>query len=207
MVDLPAADIAPAEFFERWLPEAFAAAELPPGTRDLDLLLGVRLEGEGGGEWLLHLRGGALEVRAAPRDEAAFTVVQSVEDWRGALFEGRGGPFGRQAAGLFRPGEAAAAGPELTPAILDQLRALRGLIRMVVSGPAGEWSVAFQLGPGEIPSEPTTTVTVSEEDAAAMERGELDPLQAFMAGRVRIAGDMALLMQMQAIQMQAQAGG
>ena len=40
-----------------------------------------------------------------------------------------------------------------------------------------------------------------------MERGELDPLQAFMAGRVRIAGDMALLMQMQAIQMQAQTGG
>ncbi len=167
----------------------------------------MRLEGEGGGEWVLHLRGGGLEVRPGPRNEAAFTLVQSVADWRGALFEGRGGPFGRQAAGLFRPGEAAGSGPELTPAILDQLRALRGLIRMVVSGPGGDWSVAFQLGPGDIPAEPTTTLTVSEEDAAAMERGELDPLQAFMAGRVRIAGDMALLMQMQAIQMQAQTGG
>ncbi len=207
MVDPPSPDIAPADFFERWLPEAFAAAELPPAARELDLLLGVRLEGEGGGEWVLHLREGALEVRAEPRNEASFTIVQSVEDWRGALFEGRGGPFGRQAAGLFRPGEEAGRGPELTPAILQQLQALRGLIRMVVSGPAGDWSVAFLLGPGDIPAEPTTTVTVSEEDAAAMERGEVDPLQAFMAGRVRIAGDMALLMQMQAIQMQAQAGG
>jgi putative sterol carrier protein len=49
--------------------------------------------------------------------------------------------------------------------------------------------------------EPTTTLTVSAEDAAAMERGELDPMQAFMAGRVLIAGDLALLMQMQAATM------
>jgi putative sterol carrier protein len=46
---------------------------------------------------------------------------------------------------------------------------------------------------------------VTAEDAAALERGELDPMQAFMSGRIQIAGDMTLLMQMQAIQMQAQA--
>ena len=55
------------------------------------------------------------------------------------------------------------------------------------------------------PEEPTTTITVKAEDADAMERGELDPMQAFMSGRILVAGDMALMMQMQAIQMQAQA--
>ena len=38
-----------------------------------------------------------------------------------------------------------------------------------------------------------------------MERGELDPMQAFMSGRLQVSGDMTLMMQMQAIQMQAAA--
>ncbi len=33
--------------------------------------------------------------------------------------------------------------------------------------------------------------------ATKLERGELDPLQAFMSGQIQIAGDMALMMQMQ----------
>ena len=36
-----------------------------------------------------------------------------------------------------------------------------------------------------------------------MERGELDPLQAFMAGRIEVSGDMTLVLQMQAVLMQA----
>jgi putative sterol carrier protein len=36
-----------------------------------------------------------------------------------------------------------------------------------------------------------------------MERGELNPMEAFMAGRIQVAGDMTLLMQLQSAQMQA----
>jgi putative sterol carrier protein len=36
-----------------------------------------------------------------------------------------------------------------------------------------------------------------------MDRGELNPVEAFMAGRIQIAGDLTLVMQVQAIQMQA----
>ena len=46
---------------------------------------------------------------------------------------------------------------------------------------------------------------MSAADAEALERGELDPMQAFMSGRMRVAGDMTLMMQMQAIQMQVAA--
>ncbi len=211
MPAFPASPISPQEFFEQFVPKAFAEAKHPEGLGELDLTLGVRLEGDGGGEWVYHLRDGALSMQAGPRDEAAFTVVQSVDDWRGALWEDRGGIIGKQAAALFRPGEAQAARPgglggPPNPAALAQLKNLKGVIRMVVAGgPGGDRSVAFQLGPGEIPAEPTTTVTLSADDAAAMERGELDPMQAFMAGRIQIAGDMTLMMQMQAIQMQAAA--
>jgi putative sterol carrier protein len=38
-----------------------------------------------------------------------------------------------------------------------------------------------------------------------MAAGTLDPMAAFMQGKIMVAGDMALMMQMQAIQMQAAA--
>lgn len=211
MAEFPASPIPPKEFMESWLPEAFADTELPPGSEGVDVKLGVRLDGSDGGEWVVHLRQGSMAVAATARDEAAFTVVQSVEDWRGALWEGRGGAFGQGAVAMFKPGATASGGGPMgaaapSPAALQQMQSLDGVIRMVVAGgDAGDWSVAFKLGPGAIPEEATTTVTVTAEDADAMARGELDPMQAFMAGRIQVAGDMALMMQMQAIQMQAAA--
>ena len=208
----PPEPIAPAQFLEEWYPAAFAAAELPPGADQVDVRLGILLEGEGGGEWTLHIAQGELRVIPGSRADAAFTYVQHVEDWRGTLWEGRGGSIGEGTAQLFRPGSqpAAAEGPGLSAApslaALSELEKLQGLLRMVVTGAeSGDWSVAMKLGPGEIPSEPTTTVTVSAEDAAAMASGELDPMAAFMSGRIRVEGDMTLMMQMQAIQMQAMA--
>jgi len=216
MPEFPESPMPAEAFLEDWLPRAFAELEHPPGTADVDVKLGVKLEGEGGGEWVFHLDRGTLRVTPGARDETAFTVVQSVEDWRGALWEGRGGVFGQQAVALFRPGagDAASAGGGMSmgaaapsPAALQQLASLDGLMRMLVAGgPGGDWRVDFKLGPGAIPDEPTTTITVAAEDADAMARGELDPMQAFMAGRVQVAGDMALMMQVQAIQMQAALG-
>ena len=72
-----------------------------------------------------------------------------------------------------------------------------------MSDRAGEWRVGLQLGPGEIPSKPTTEVCVSAEDADALLAGDLKPIEAFMAGRIRVLGDMGLVFQMQAAQMQA----
>jgi len=211
MPDFPAAPIAPADFLERWLPEAFAQADVPDEVRAADVALGVLLEGPGGGEWVLRVKGGALDVSAGSRGDTAFTFVQTVADWRGALWEGRGGAFGHGAAGLFRPGPVAAGaaggmGGAPSLAVLEQLRALDGVIRMVVAGGAGgDWAVAFKLGPGDIPAEPTTTITITADDADKLQTGELNPMEAFMAGRIRVMGDMALMLQMQAIQMQAAA--
>jgi putative sterol carrier protein len=209
MADFPESPISPAEFFERFLPRAFAEGDLPHEVRRVEVTLGVQLDGHGGGEWVFELREGELAVESGSRAEADFTVVQSVEDWRGALWEGRGGAIGKQAASLFRPGPrpaVGALGAAPSPAALGRLQGLDGLIRMIVSGgEGGDWQVGFKLGPGPIPEDATTTVTISAADADALERGELNPLEAFMAGRIQIAGDLALMMQMQAIQMQAAA--
>ena len=45
-------------------------------------------------------------------------------------------------------------------------------------------------------------IRITDEAAAAMSSGELDPMTAFMSGKIQVEGDMTLMMQMQAIQMQ-----
>ncbi|HKA14343.1 MAG TPA: SCP2 sterol-binding domain-containing protein [Myxococcota bacterium] len=211
MAEFPRSPVAPAELLERYLPAAFAESARPEHAAGVALALGVQLVGEGGGEWVLDLCDGDVRVRAGSRAETAFSYVQTVADWRGALWEGRGGAVGRGAAALFQPGA-----PEVEaavglvgagiPAAIAALGELRGLVHVVVSDAAGEWRVGLQLGPGDIPSLPTTEVCVSAADADQLAAGELKLIEAFMAGRIRILGDMGLVLQMQAAQMQAAAG-
>jgi hypothetical protein len=212
MSQLPPAGTAPAEFFERVVPQLFQANPLPESARQIDLVLGVRLDGEGGGEWTYHLKNGELAVSRGSIEDAVLSLVQSVADWRGALWEGRGGAFGRLSQAVFQPGAGAAATAmapaalAAAPAALQQLQLLRGQIRMVVTGGlGGDWSAGVKLGPGPVVEEPTTAVTISADDAEALGRGELDPMQAFMAGRIQIAGDMTVLMQLAGIGAQVQA--
>ena len=211
MREFPKAPVEPSELIERWLPAALAEAPLPPGSETLDVKLGIQLTGAGGGEWVVHVAQGRASVARAPRADAAFTYVQSVEDWRGALWHGRGGAIGEGAARFFRPAALAAPQPGQlaaapTPAALVELAKLSGLLRLVVNAEAGApWSVGFKIGPGPIPEQATTTLLIAEADAAAMGRGELDPMTAFLSGRMRVEGDMTLMLQVQAVQMQAAA--
>ena len=86
--------------------------------------------------------------------------------------------------------------------MLEALAPLRGLLRVAVTDSGGEWRVDLQLGPGEIPEEPTTKLCVSCADADELAAGRLKPLEAFMAGRIRVTGDMGLVFQIQAAQLQ-----
>jgi len=210
MTALPPSAIPASEFFEQWLPKAFAAAELPEAAREVDVRLGIQLHGEGGGQWVFHMDRGSLSVEQGDTDTCAFTLIQSVDDWRGCLWEGKGGAFGKQAAAMFQPGlQGQNTGPGMGPSgrapnpqAIERLGGLQGVIRMVVAeGPDGDWKIDFKLGQGPVPAEPTTTVTVTHADAELMGKGELDPMQAFMSGRIQVAGDMALMMQMQAATM------
>ena len=208
MPEFPSIPVSPAELLEGYLPEAFAALAPPPGIEALKLQLGLRLDGEGGGEWVVDLEGGTVAVRPGARDATSFTYVQSVSDWQGALWEGRGSWLGKGAAALFRPDadEAQAAvglvGSAL-PMALAALGAVRGLLGVEVAEEEGAWKVAIQLGPGEVPAEPTAVVHVSSDDIDQIISGELKPMEAFMAGRIRVVGDMSLLLQIKAAAMQA----
>jgi len=204
MAEFPSDPIDPAEFFESFIPAHFATLALPEPLARVALRLGVHLHGDGGGEWLYHLRDGDLEVVTGGCDEASFTLIQSVDDWRGTLWEGRGGVVAERGLRLLRSGRLAAlaGGPAHTAdsALFERLVGLGGVLRAVITdGQAGDWAIALQFGPGEVPGEPTTTVRVAHDDIHAMSKGDLAPIQAFLAGRVSIAGDLLLAMQLQAL--------
>lgn len=221
MPAFPTSPIAPAEFMENFLPKVFAELRIPAALAALDESVGVRLHSDGqdaaeeGGSWRIRLQGGALRVEAGEFEGAAFTLLQSHEDWRGALWSGHGGPFGRYAAKLFTPRAAEildeigkrASGP-LDAATLGPLREIEGRVAIVVTGgEGGDWRIDLKLGTGEIPDRPTTTISVTAEDADALSAGEMKPLEAFMAGRIQVEGDVGFVMQLQGAIMQLTNGG
>jgi putative sterol carrier protein len=65
----------------------------------------------------------------------------------------------------------------------------------------GTWTVKIAQGKCEVadgPAEaPTATVTAAAADYLALARGELNPMAAFMGGKLRITGDMGLMMKFQ----------
>ncbi len=76
-------------------------------------------------------------------------------------------------------------------------------LQQVVTGPDGEqryWIKiergAVDLGPGDIEA-PDATITQDYDTAMGMARSELSPVSAFMSGRLKIAGNMMLIMQLQ----------
>jgi hypothetical protein len=164
------------------------------------LALGVRLDGPGGGEWRVDLDGEGVRVSAADCAPAGAVWVQTVDDWRGALWGEGGGALGRRAR-AFLAGDRLTSRPPRA-ALWRGLRVLgrlRGLVRVTVTdGAEGDWAAAIRLGAGPIPEAPTVSIAISAGALDAIDRRESDFVQAFLAGRIRVEGDLGLLLRMNA---------
>jgi putative sterol carrier protein len=89
------------------------------------------------------------------------------------------------------------------PAMVDpeEIKDLSGRIQFNLTGQGGgEWGVV--LGDGKVSvsqgvmAEPELTVKTSTEVAEKLLRGNLNPMMAFMTGKIKISGDMALGMKL-----------
>jgi len=54
---------------------------------------------------------------------------------------------------------------------------------------------------GPLQEEPTVSISISESDFQAMQKGELDPQTAFMSGKVQISGDLSFLFKLAPLMM------
>ena len=84
----------------------------------------------------------------------------------------------------------------------EQAGGLRATIQFDLSGDGGgQWNAVIadqQLTVNQgVASNPSVTFSAAAHDYVAMINGELHPMQAFMQGRVRVRGDLPLVMKMQ----------
>lgn len=79
----------------------------------------------------------------------------------------------------------------------------KATLQQVISGPDGQQRYWISISDGTIDmaagdaESPDATIEQDYETAAAMARSEINPVTAFMTGKLKISGSMMLLMQLQ----------
>ncbi|MFO8056010.1 MAG: SCP2 sterol-binding domain-containing protein [bacterium] len=194
----PEDGISPQEFFERWLPETLGEMDevIQKNAGELEFVLCVRVEGEGGGDWSVLVEDGEVEVRPGLPDNGDLTLVLSRRDFEDAV-TGRLDDLLPGMSWLQRGSEGA------DPArIAEDLRSgsallqkLKGSLRFCADDKERPFRVLLKFGP-EAGDEPDTVVTIDQEVLRQTARGETNLVQAFMSGKVKVEGAMDLIMQM-----------
>lgn len=90
------------------------------------------------------------------------------------------------------------------PDIKQKMGNLTAVFQFNIEGEGGgKWHLVFTNGALEVKegthSSPNVTITMSEEVRKATGSGKMDPQMAFMSGKIKFAGDMALLMKLGAL--------
>jgi hypothetical protein len=227
MLAFPTTPVDPSAFFEETIPALFAEVvsgiALDDTDRSIELRVGVVLLPDDslagdcqaqGGEWTLHLADGDLAVLVGRASNCDLTIVQRVADWRSALWEGRPRLISDAVAAVVSAGPEALRSAEARdnvghPTTLKGFSDLQGLIEAVIAdeaeaaegASAEDWKVGVYLGRGPIPESPQATIRLGAEQAEAMRRGELHPIEALITGQLRLEGDLGLILQLQAVAM------
>jgi len=192
----------PDEYYSERLPSQFNrmlsdqeravadAQRVLDGMRAVSASIRVDVAGEGGGTFYLNVVAGHMTAGDAPAHDPFLTLIQDRAGFERLVEEA-----GDSALGMLGGLSGLAGELKLTAARIQNLAGVSGCLAFTVSGDDG-FSLRTHFGPGPVPEEPTTRITVAPEGYAKLRAGELDPQQAFMSGAIKVEGDMQLAMQL-----------
>ncbi len=180
--------VTPEQFFEQLLPAGFTAQAAESGNIPQDFTIQYHVTGEGGGDWAVKIAEGKMNVQKGSGD-ANLTVTIPIEHWRDAVV-GRNGASMSLILPQSRPDR---------PDNSGRARQLKGTMALAL---AREGLDPFQV---EMcfnnAAAPRTLLKMSIGDYTDMQTGKLNGQQAFMAGKIRVEGDMGFLMQIASLNM------
>ncbi|MBN2573051.1 MAG: SCP2 sterol-binding domain-containing protein [Deltaproteobacteria bacterium] len=180
---------------ESWLPQVWAHANL---TWEGDSpTLRLSLSGPGGGEWQLRVADG--ELRVEPMFRTLGSRLPDPDIWvRMSAADFLAVPFPSEDLIEFLPAHADLA--DLLFASSDDLELLDkldGRVKFELEGRRRRrWAVDAAFGPlGMRAGRPRTTVSIDSGTCEKLAAHTLTPLQALLAGRLRVDGDRTLALQ------------
>jgi hypothetical protein len=180
---------------EAWLPEVFSSASQKwEGTSPA---LRLSLSGQGGGNWELRVEDGQLSVEHVSRTLGARPANPDI--WiRMNAADFLAVPFPSEDLLDFLPVNADLVALLFAQAQdMELLDKLDGRIKFELEGRRRRrWSVDAAFGPaGMRAGRPRTTVSIDGGTCEKLAARALTPLQALLAGRLRVDGDRVLAMQ------------
>lgn len=178
----------PKEFFMEVVPEQFGSVaegvDDGPGSICFDII--------DEGQWSLAIKGGELAVSEGVNDDTLAQVSIEGETWQEALarmLDGNGPIGGGDDGGM--------SNILANPQIASTLKAAQGTVKFVTTSDDGDNWFAITFGGAEPNLDtPRATLSMPREVAEDMANGEANPQELFMAGKIQIAGDMMMLMQL-----------
>jgi hypothetical protein len=189
--DRPPPDIAVAELFEHWLPEAVAAAgqRAPAGAPKVR----VTISGEGGGTWEVSADDAAISIAPGPAGTPDVWIRQSVGDLRVVL--GAPDPDLPQ---LLPAGWSIRDILIAEPRDVDLVRQISGRLQFEIEGRRRRrWALDVGFGKAGVGAgRPRTTVRIDGATFEGMRAGTVAPMQMLMDGKLKIEGDRALAVQL-----------
>lgn len=198
LFDLPD-DTTPIDFFNVTLSKELVSIPVPPHASPLRCL--VHIHGENGGSWSIGADSGTVTVRMGQDGDAALQLSVTEDDWRELLF----GSVRERAVDLLGGRKKAEAlySPSvfgklfLSQDQVSRLRQFSGDLQLEIDDrdEMSKYRLTITLG-SERPNltNPRAKLTISLNDWLGSLTGQTNLQQAFMQGRVLLAGDMGLPM-------------
>jgi putative sterol carrier protein len=192
----PSEDITPSDFFEQWLPENITMMRdlIKDNAGELEVSLGVRVTGEGGGDWSVVIASGEVGIQQGLKDDATITLILSEKNFVEAVsaqFDDLlpGPDWLKKGAGDEEPAEIAA---QIKNGV-NMIKPIKGSLLFRADDQERPFEVLLKFQ-GELKDKPDTEITISQDNLRAIASGETSIINAFMSGEIKVDGTMNLIM-------------